>query len=74
MLSEAAAAARLRRVCQANSKGEYKVPMEVVAKYKDVHDGRVDLMKLFEKVGHSPDRASAVSNQNLMVFLLKDLY
>lgn len=74
MLSEAAAAARLRRVCQANSKGEYKVPMEVVAKYKDVHDGCVDLMKLFEKVGHSPDRASAVSNQNLMVFLLKDLY
>ena len=69
MLSEAAAAARLRRVCQPNSKGEYKVPMEVVTKYKDVHDGRVDLMKLFEKVGHSPDRASAVPNQHSMHFL-----
>ena len=59
MLSEAAAAARLRRVCQPNSKGEYKVPPEVVSKYKDIQEGRMDLMKLFEKVGHSPDRASA---------------
>ena len=55
MLSDAAARARLRRVCQPNSKGEYKVPQEVVDKFKDAKGGREDLMKQFERCAHDPD-------------------
>ena len=55
MLTQAAANARLRRVCTPNSKGEYKVPQQVVDQFKDLAK-RLDLMKIFEKVGHNPDR------------------
>lgn len=56
MLSDAAARARLRRVCQANCRGEFKVPQEVVEKFKDPKGGREDLMKQFERCAHDPDR------------------
>ena len=55
MLSKAAADARLRRACAPNSKGEYKVPPEVVDAYADAKEGRINLMKLFEKCAHDPD-------------------
>ena len=57
LLSKAAANARLRRICTQNSKGEYKVPQEVIDQYLDVKKGREDLMKVFERCGHEPDRA-----------------
>lgn len=58
-LSAAAADARLRRICTANSKGEYKVPLQVIDEFLDVKGGRVDLMKIFERCGHEKDRAHA---------------
>ena len=57
LLSKAAANARLRRICTINSKGEYKVPKEVIEQYLDVKKGREDLMKVFERCGHESDRA-----------------
>lgn len=56
-LSVAAAAARLRRACTPNSKGEYKVPPEVAEQWKDTTEngGRRQLESLFEKCGHETD-------------------
>ena len=59
MLSEAAAKARLRRTCQPNSKGEYKVPKQVLEQYADVKGGRLDLEKIFERCAHNPDGVSS---------------
>ncbi len=56
VLSESAARARLRRVCTPNSKGEYKVPEEVIQQYTDPKDGRLNLMRQFEKCGYDPDQ------------------
>lgn len=53
-LSTAAAQARLRRCCQPNAKGEYKVPKQVLDKFRDVKGGRKELEKMFEKCGHDP--------------------
>lgn len=53
-LSDAAAQARLRRVCTPNSKGEYKVPEQVIKEFED-RNARMNLMKEFEKLGFDSD-------------------
>lgn len=68
-LSVAAAEARLRRACTPNSKGEYKVPQQVIDQYLDVKGGRVDLMKLFERCGHDQDRAHASKQSCYTVYI-----
>lgn len=55
-LSDQAAAARLRRACTPNSRGEYKVPQQVIDQYADPKDGRLNLMRQFEKCGYDSDR------------------
>ena len=55
MISKQAADARLRRACAPNSKGEYKVPQQVVDEYADAKHGRANLMKLFERCAHDTD-------------------
>ncbi|CAK9035003.1 unnamed protein product [Durusdinium trenchii] len=54
-ISPAAAKARLRRVCEPNSKGEYKVPKDIVDQFKD-KESRSNLEKMFEKCGNNPER------------------
>lgn len=54
-LSEAAAKARMRRICTPDCKGNFKVPQQVIDQFNDP-TARVNLMKMFERVGHDRDR------------------
>lgn len=62
MISKQAADARLRRACAPNSKGEYKVPQQVVDEYADAKHGRANLMKLFERCAHDTDWVGEKNN------------
>lgn len=59
-ISPAAAKARLRRVCEPNSKGEYKVPKDIVDQFKD-KESRSNLEKMFEKCGNNPDKGQGLT-------------
>ena len=53
-ISKEAKEARLRRVFTPNIRGQFKVPAEIVAQYKN-KKGRRNLEAIFQSCGFSPD-------------------